>query len=78
MPRDFQSKDFNRTLDIIDIYKVDKKCFNIYATCRKCNNWIELNVTYPVTKKEGMRLIEKRKEVLRRAAEDINRRSKRR
>jgi hypothetical protein len=42
---DFQSKDFGSTMGVVDILKVKMDTdYNIYSSCKKCNNWIELTI----------------------------------
>jgi len=59
----FQTKNFNRCLNSLDIFKIKGIDYTIITTCSNCNNWIELNIeTFGVHElKEGKKQIIKMK-----------------
>ena len=59
----FQTKSFSRSMNSLDITKIRGIEYNIYASCRNCNNWIEILISSHSgihTEEEGQKQIKKR------------------
>ena len=61
---DFQTKDFKKCMNSLDILEIRGVDYVIYTTCFNCNNWIELqinNCNGVHNLKEGEKQIKKKK-----------------